>query len=288
MPKTFRKALSFLTVLTMSVTLVTGSLVPAFADDADPTTGATATEADSTSSAAITSDPEITSEPAIEEPVAEPVPVEGSGVAAGPEFETPILISAPAPAPVVSEFADVTDHWAAASIDFVVRNGVFSGVGDGKFDPNGVLTRGMLVTVLGRYENISTAAAGNSNFIDVAASQYYSPYVAWAAINGIAAGTGNSLFEPDAIVTREQAAKIIASYIRFSSKIPRSTRIYKPPFSDADRISTWALEDVNLIRSYGLLEGRPDGNFDPTGSLTRAEASVILKRFIENAPKSTY
>jgi hypothetical protein len=190
--------------------------------------------------------------------------------------------------PAASEFSDVTGHWAEADIAFVVKNGLFSGVGDGKFDPNGVLTRGMLVTVLGRYDGIQPAAGVGSSFYDVAADAYYAPYVAWASFNGIAVGVGDSAFAPDAVVTREQAAKIIAAYINYSSKIPRSTRIYKPPFNDAADISDWALEDVNLLRAYGLLDGQPDGNFYPKSALTRAEASALLKRFVENSPRSAH
>ena len=200
-----------------------------------------------------------------------------------PPVEEPVLVTAmPISAPIVSEFSDVTGHWAAAAIDFVVRLGLFTGVGDGKFDPNGVLTRGMLVTVLGRYDE-APVAGYVSPFTDVDANQYYAPYVAWAAQNNIVAGTGGSKFEPNAIVTREQAARILASYIRYASKIPFSSRVLTP-FTDEASISFWALEDVNFMRSHGLIEGHPDGSFNPSGSLTRAEASVILKRLVENAP----
>lgn len=50
-----------------------------------------------------------------------------------------------------SEFVDVPDnHWAAASIKKAADKGVLTGVGEGKFDPNGTITRAQLAVILDR------------------------------------------------------------------------------------------------------------------------------------------
>ncbi|MBR3990797.1 MAG: S-layer homology domain-containing protein, partial [Clostridia bacterium] len=51
----------------------------------------------------------------------------------------------------VSPFTDVkTSRWSYDSIKYAVGNGYMNGVGGGKFDPAGSMTRGMVVTVLYR------------------------------------------------------------------------------------------------------------------------------------------
>jgi hypothetical protein len=256
--------------------------ISVFAEDEDPVSDLSGMEATDTTDAnedGIVDD--IDMEPA-EDSVSGDVEEPESGDEDG--YLEIMPISAPIE-PVASEFYDVAGHWAESSIEFVVRNGVFTGVGDGRFDPNGILTRGMLVTILGRYDGAQTWGY-SSSFTDVGADLYYAPFVAWAEKNNIVLGTSEATFEPDAFVTREQAAKIILAYINYSSKIPRSTRVYRTPFTDVDSISDWALSDVRTLQDYELITGRADGSFDPQGKLTRAEASVIMKRFIENGPVS--
>ena len=49
------------------------------------------------------------------------------------------------------KFTDVDGHWAEDDIYTCVGNGLFTGVSDTLFDPEGTVTRAMAVTVLGRF-----------------------------------------------------------------------------------------------------------------------------------------
>ena len=285
MTKIVKRAISLFTVLTLAFTMCVTTGVSVFAEDENPDVDGIENGAeDTTEDGALEGD--VDTAAIIEalmrddsaEDSAEDSPVEVSPVE-DVLTQPPIMAIS---APIESDFYDVVNHWAAIAIDFVVRHGLFSGVGEGRFDPDAALTRGMLVTVLGRYDQAPVEGYWSS-FADVSNDEYYAPYVAWAAQNGIVAGTGDSRFEPDAFVTREQVARIIASYIRYSSTIPLSTRVLST-YADEEIIADWALDDVNFMRTHGLMEGRPDGNFDPQGSLTRAEAAALFKRVIENAP----
>ena len=48
-------------------------------------------------------------------------------------------------------FADVKNRWYTESVAFVYSKGLFSGTGPSTFAPNDYMTRGMFITVLGRY-----------------------------------------------------------------------------------------------------------------------------------------
>ena len=64
-----------------------------------------------------------------------------------------IMLSGAAVAVLADEspFSDVkTSRWSYEAIQYAVEKGYMNGVGDGKFDPAGSMTRGMVVTVLYR------------------------------------------------------------------------------------------------------------------------------------------
>lgn len=66
------------------------------------------------------------------------------------------------------QFTDVdTSQWYHEGIDFMVSKGLMNGVGDNRFQPNGILTRGQLVTILHRMAG-SPAAEKEAPFTDVA------------------------------------------------------------------------------------------------------------------------
>ena len=53
-------------------------------------------------------------------------------------------------------------------------------------------------------------------------------------------------------------------------------------FSDADTISSWALDVVQWACDTGLLRGFEDGRLAPTGSTTRVQYSAMIMRFLED------
>ncbi|MDR2089653.1 MAG: S-layer homology domain-containing protein, partial [Clostridiales Family XIII bacterium] len=87
--------------------------------------------------------------------------------------------------------------WFYSDVEFVVKNGLFQGVSASSFSPGSPMTRGMIVTVLGRLYGADENAYANSSFSDVSAGQYYTAYVEWAKANGIVNGVGDNLFAPN-------------------------------------------------------------------------------------------
>ena len=49
---------------------------------------------------------------------------------------------------------DIIGHWAEKDIAWVLKLGLFNGTSATTFEPDGAMTRGMFVTVLGRYAGI--------------------------------------------------------------------------------------------------------------------------------------
>lgn len=102
------------------------------------------------------------------------------------------------------------------------------------------------------------------------------PAAAWATQAGIVRGNGSGLFDPDAPISREQAAIMLLRFDLARDRGPTGSWAVAVPYADATGISAWASEAVmwNVIREY-LLED-DGGNFRPQADLTALELDRIL------------
>lgn len=65
----------------------------------------------------------------------------------------------PSSAASVSDFQDVSSGaWYYGAVDYVAQHGLFNGTSATTFDPKGTMTRGMFITVLGRYAGVDPSA----------------------------------------------------------------------------------------------------------------------------------
>lgn len=172
-------------------------------------------------------------------------------------------------------FEDISERdwfYKNDAVNFAYSNGIFYGMSDTRFEPNTKLTRGMLVSVLGRMRGVESTGTRKTKFTDVKKSAYYAPYVAWASKEGLVAGFEDGTFRPDEDVTREQLCKVIALYC----ELPL---IKGEEFFDHSDISRWARKYVYACKEVGLVNGRvQDGKivFDAKNGATRAEVATIL------------
>lgn len=175
-------------------------------------------------------------------------------------------------------FRDVdSSSWYAGSVAFAASHELFNGTSDTTFDPNGLMTRGMLVTVLHRLEDTPAAKTPNI-FADVAAGLWYTDAVVWANENGIVTGTGAG-FEPNGTVTREQLATILYRYAKYLGLDVSATGDLSQ-FQDSGNISDWASEAMRWAVGTGIITGKSDVVLDPHGSASRAEVAAMLQRLI--------
>ncbi len=179
----------------------------------------------------------------------------------------------------VNPFQDVKkDDWYYDAVQYVRLNGFFTGVTDKTFDPQGTMTRGMFVTVLGRMAGVEKDKySGDSGFADVAADAYYAPYVKWASEYGITLGTGENQFSPDALITRQQMAVFFVRYFdKFNVKYETGEEITSLP-EDYAQVADYAQTAVLKLWFAGLLNG--DGvRFHPNSNASRAEAATLCMR----------
>lgn len=179
-----------------------------------------------------------------------------------------------------AKFTDTTKHWAKESIDYVTGRALLSGTTATTFAPDTAITREMLVTALGRLANVDTKAYTASSFTDVKANSDSSPYIEWAYKKGILQGTGNSRFEPDKAITREEIAAVFANYAKaagYTLPVTRNATAY----ADASGIGSAYKTAVTAMQQAGVMMGSANNLFNPKSSVTRGEVSAMLHRYIK-------
>ena len=164
-------------------------------------------------------------------------------------------------------------HWASEAIAYVTGEGYFNGTSETTFGPSVPMSRAMLATVLWRMEG-QPAPTGANAFTDVAAGQWYTDAVTWAAEQGIVTGIGNGLFDPNGNITREQLAVML---YRYAGGAAAGADLSAYP--DASSVSSWAVEAMGWAVSNGILSGNEAGQLSPGGAATRAEVAQMLLNY---------
>ena len=180
-------------------------------------------------------------------------------------------------------FTDVHESdWFFEDVKYAHQNGLFSGTSTTTFSPSMSMTRGMIVTVLGRLEDIDITGYIGDSFDDVVITEYYAPYIKWASVEGIVNGVGNNRFEPETNISRQDIVVILHNYAKMKNvTLPVKNDLII--FSDFADISTYAVEAVSVIQQAGIVNGLPGKIFNPLGNAQRDEVSAILHRFAEIA-----
>lgn len=188
----------------------------------------------------------------------------------------------------VPEFTDVPkDAWYHDYVYDLVYRGVVNGMTATTYEPEGKLTRAQFVKLLAcslaDAETLKTYE-GKHPFKD-SEGHWAEAYIAWAKDKGIVEGVSATEFDPEAPITREQMATIFGRYaLKQGIELPKDAAPAES-FPDADKISEYAREFVELMRIAGILNGYEDGTFRPQGNATRAEAAKLFSLFLSITDK---
>lgn len=188
----------------------------------------------------------------------------------------------------VPQFTDVAeDAWYHDYVYDLVYRGVVNGMTATTYEPEGKLTRAQFVKLLAcslaDAETLKTYE-GQHPFTD-SEGHWAEAYIAWAKDKGIVEGVSATEFDPEAPITREQMATIFGRYALKQGIELRKSDNAAGSFPDADKISEYAREFVELMRIAGILNGYEDGTFRPQGNATRAEAAKLFSLFLSITDK---
>lgn len=177
-------------------------------------------------------------------------------------------------------FEDIQGHWAQSNIERMANKLIVYGSADGMFDPNRTVTRAefvaMLVRALGLAEKPQL-----SSYSDVGPNEiWYAGAIGSASAAGLIEGYADGSFRPDARITREQMAVMLARAARYAGELPPKDASTLESFSDYAQVSDWAKGATADLLAAGMIEGVEKAAFAPQALATRAQSTVLLNRML--------
>lgn len=180
----------------------------------------------------------------------------------------------------VKSFGDLASvPWAKQAIEAMAARDIVKGTSAGSFTPAASIKRADFIALLVRaLELKGTGSTGKeaAAFSDVSQTAYYYKELTIAQGLGIAAGFGDNKFKPDSTITRQDMMVLTMRAVAAAGKQVASGGSLAA-YADAADVSAYAKDSAAALVKAGIVTGY-DGKLAPGGSLTRAEAAVILYR----------
>ena len=131
----------------------------------------------------------------------------------------------------------------------------------------------MLVKALG-LNNTGTSG----NFKDVSTGDWYYGSVNAAVNAGLVSGVGDSLFAPNAPITREQMAVMVSEAL--GNKAPTIDGTELDAFSDSAAVDSWAVNGMERAVKAGIVSGMTPSTLAPRVNATRAQAAAMIYKLL--------
>lgn len=202
----------------------------------------------------------------------------GGGNGKKPQISGEITVppSGVSPTPITG-FKDLDEApWAKEAINALADKNIVNGVENGKFNPNGLITREQFAKiVVGAFASDNELA--DIDFADVEKGTWYYEFIAKAYAAGITKGMGDKTFGVGRNITRQDMCVMIfnaakAAGMKFDASSER--------FNDHALISDYAVEAVYALKNCGAVSGMDEFNFAPRETATRAQAAKIIYNLI--------
>lgn len=161
--------------------------------------------------------------------------------------------------------------WAQSYLDTLSGWGVMRGDIQNGLDPDREITRAEFVAIINRAYGYTDMKG--TPFTDVPVSAWYADDIDIAYTVGYFNGTAPTTASPNATLTREQAAVLLARNLMLQPTVGETLG-----FSDSRELSSWSRGLIGAAAESGVITGYADGSFRPNGRITRGEVAAMVAR----------
>lgn len=180
------------------------------------------------------------------------------------------------PKRVVFEDVDENISWAKDAIEILAGQDIIKGTGGG-YEPQRAITRAEFVNLIVKALDLSTKEDSDIIFSDVKNTDWFSDTVKIAYENNLILGDKDGRFRPNNKITRNEIATIL---YRLNKSQNIDIKDYELDIRDKSEIPDWALNGVKYVYNQGLMIGYEDKTFKGNKSFSRAEAAVVIYRYL--------
>ena len=200
-------------------------------------------------------------------------------------------------------FPDVKGHWAQAEIEKAVASGWVDGYEDGTFRPERTITRAEFVKMILDATHLTPGCETVEWMKENAANMdgwltSYQPKLNdmndhWLTTQGwteaalysgmvVPSDYNGGNFRPEKPIARYEIALMVTRALGqvYEAKAEEDLNI-DLPFTDSDTTMSWMKGYIRAASEAGVVNGYPDGSFQPNEASTRAEAVVMVQRMLD-------
>ena len=180
------------------------------------------------------------------------------------------------------DFPDIAGHWGEDSIRRAAELGLFRGYADGSFGPDKPVTRAQFLAVLYRLAG-SPTVKGVTAFEDVGMLPAEFRFaIAWGHAQGYVQGRSDTIFDPGAAITRQEAMKVLFAMDGGQSGAEALfTAFYEDAYTDSGSIADWARPAMYWGVYHGLITGTSKTTLSPRSPASRAQLARILVNYVD-------
>ena len=189
----------------------------------------------------------------------------------------------------LANFSDTSGKWMAEAVNYmgiraIITGRGFTGEGDNRmpyFAPDSPITRAEFLTLIMRA--FSPEPQGTwlvQQFSDVPDGVYYYELTLRAKALGIVGGVGENRLNPDDVITRQDMFAMTYRAMEILNMLPEAMTAEFVLFNDGGAVADYAVNPIQILAKLKLANGF-EGNINPTGTATRAEAAQFLYNILK-------
>ncbi len=171
--------------------------------------------------------------------------------------------------------------WYYRSINFLAAYGIIRGTENYQYMPNQPANRAMVATMLYRLSG-EPATNGNMPFNDVIGGRWYSAPVNWAQQHGIVRGDQRGFFKPLKAISRQDLVVMLYRYAVIRQYDVTGRAQLSQRYWDSMKIAPYATNAMQWAVQNGIIEGVSENRLAPRGRASRAQAAMIVTRFMQH------
>lgn len=180
-----------------------------------------------------------------------------------------------------SGFKDNLD-WADQDISSAVTKMIASGDSAGQFGAKRSITRAEVISMIVRGLGLISQENSTAPYADVSLDSPYIEEIAVAKQVGLIQGRSADRFDPDAAITRQELAVMLANAMKYAGKDGKANTSVLAGFKDSQEIAAYAQNSMALMVEQNIMKGVSATSLSPSTNVTKAQMAVTVMRMLRS------
>lgn len=173
-------------------------------------------------------------------------------------------------------------EWAAQDISSAVTKMIASGDSTDQFGAKRSITRAEVIAMIVRGLGLIPQENSTAPYADVSLDSLYAEEIAVAKQAGLIQGRSADRFDPNAAITRQELAVMLANAMKYAGKSSTADTSVLAGFKDSQEIAAYAQSSMALMVEQNIMKGVSASSLSPSTNVTKAQMAVTVMRMLRS------